>query len=98
MTFEEKTVPIITVPHFLKASKQALEDSTFLASYIDMRMAHGVRNKIEQQIITGDGVGQNFSGWLATGNSTATSPLLTIDIYGLASKMKYEIIAADYEA
>jgi HK97 family phage major capsid protein len=98
LTFEEKTVPIITIPHFLKASKQALEDSTFLASYIDMRMAHGVRNKIEQQIINGDGFGSSFSGWLATGNSTATSPLLTIDIYGLASKMKYEIIAADYEA
>jgi len=98
LTFEDKTVPIITDPHFLQASQQTLQDSTFFASYIDMRMAHGVRHQIEQQIITGNGVGQNFSGWLAAGNSTATDPLLTVDIYGLASQMKYGIISVDYEA
>lgn len=96
LTFEEVTENVRTIPHFIKVSKQALEDSTFLASYIDRRMAHGVRQRIESQIINGDGTGVNLSGWLAAGNSTATSPLLTTDIYGLANKMKYEIIAADY--
>lgn len=96
LTFEEVNTPIQTIAHFLKASKQALDDSDFLASYIDRRMRHGVQNKTENQIINGDGTGTNFSGWLATGNSTATSPTGTGDIFGLANKMKYEVIAADY--
>ena len=96
LTFEEVSVPIVTVPHFLKVSKQALDDSTFLQSYIDRRLSYGVQLEIENQIITGDGTGQNFSGWLATGNNVVTDPAGTVDIYGLASKMKYEIIGADY--
>ena len=96
LTFEEVTENVRTIPHFIKVSKQALDDSTFLASYIDRRMSHGVRQHIESQIINGDGTGVNLSGWLATGNSVATDPLLTTDFYGLANKMKYEIISADY--
>lgn len=96
LTFEEVSTPIRTVAHFLKASKQAPDDSSFLASYIDQRMRHGVLNATENQIINGDGTGVNFDGWLASGNSTATSPLLTTDIFGLANKMKYEVMSADY--
>ncbi len=96
LTFEEKTVNVRTIPHFIKVSKQALDDSSFLASYIDRRMAQGVRQKIESQIVSGLGTGVTLSGWLATGNHTVTSPLLTVDIYQLANKMKYEIISADY--
>lgn len=96
LTFEEVSTPIRTVAHFLKASKQALDDSTFLASYIDRRMRHGVQQAVENQIVNGDGLGQNFSGWLASGNSTATDPLLTVDIFGLTNKMKTEVLAADY--
>lgn len=96
LTFEEESTPIRTIAHFLKASKQALDDSPFLASYIDNRMGHGVRQKVEEQIITGDGTGQNLSGWLASGNSTATNPVGTTDIFGLTNKMKTEVITADY--
>ena len=97
LTFEEVTTPIRTIPHFIKVSKQALDDSTFLSSYIDGRMAHGVNNKVEQQIIAGDGTGQNYSGWLNTGNFVEVDPAGTTDIYGLANKMKYAVIGADYQ-
>ncbi len=96
LTFEEVNVPIRTIPHFIKVSKQALDDSTFLASYIDRRMSHGINNVVEQQIISGDGTGQNYSGWLAAGNFVEIDPTATTDIYGLASKQKYAMIAADY--
>jgi HK97 family phage major capsid protein len=97
LTFEEVTTPIRTIPHFIKVSKQALDDSTFLSSYIDRRMAHGVNNKVEQQIISGDGTGQNYSGWLDAGNFVEVDPAGTTDIYGLANKMKYAVIGADYQ-
>lgn len=95
--FSEVAMPIRTVAHFIPVSKQSLDDSNWLMSFLDRRMSHGVNVKLENQIINGDGTGQNFSGWAAAGNSTATDPLLTGNIYGLANKMKYEIIAADYE-
>lgn len=98
LTFEEVSEQVRTIPHFIKVSKQALDDSTFLASYLDRRMSHGVRQRIESQVVNGDGTGVNLSGWLASGNHTVTSPLLTTDIYGLANKMKAEIEVADYEA
>ena len=96
LTFEEVSEQVRTIPHFIKVSKQALDDSSFLASYIDRRMAHGVRQRIESQIINGTGTGVTLKGWLAAGNHTVTSALLTIDVFQLASKMKAEIITADY--
>lgn len=92
LTFEEVSTPIKTIPTYLRVSKQALSDSTFLASYIERRLRHGVNNAVEDYIIN-----NATDGWLAAANSTVTSPLLTIDVYGLANKMKMEVIGADYE-
>ena len=97
LTFAEVVVPVRTIAHKLKVSKQALADSTFLSSYIEARLRHGVNNKVESQIINGDGTGVNLSGWLATGNNTVISPLLTVDYFGLANKLKMAVIANDYE-
>lgn len=91
LTFEEITKNVITLPTFIKVSKQALADSTFLASYIDRRLRHAVNQTVENYIIN-----DTTDGWLAVANNTAVSPLLTTDIYGLAAKMKYAIIGADY--
>jgi HK97 family phage major capsid protein len=74
LTFEEVNEPVRTIAHFIKVSKQALADSSFLSSYIERRMRHGVNNKVESQVINGDGTGVNLSGWLATGNHTVISP------------------------
>lgn len=97
LTFAEVSAPVRTIAHFIRVTKQALADSTFLASYIEARLRHGVNNKVEAQIIAGDGTGVNLSGWLATGNNTVISPLLTVDYFGLANKLKMAVIANDYE-
>ena len=92
LTFEEVNVAVKTIPTFLRVSKQALDDSMFLASYIERRLRHGVNTAVENYVIN-----DTADGWLATGNNTVTSPLLTVDVFGLANKMKMEVIAADYE-
>jgi len=97
LTFAEVNAPVRTIAHFIRVSKQALDDSSFLSSYIERRLRHGVNNKVESQIINGDGTGVNLSGWLATGNNTVISPLLTVDFFGLANKLKMAVIANDYE-
>ncbi|MGB1321437.1 MAG: phage major capsid protein [Vibrio gallaecicus] len=92
LTFEEVNVAVKTIPTYLRVSKQALSDSTFLASYIERRLRHGVNVAVENYVIN-----DTSDGWLAAANNTATSPLLAVDVYGLANRMKMEVISADYE-
>mgnify|MGYP000206352821 CR=1 FL=1 len=97
LTFENVTESVKTVATHLTASKQALRNSSYMASYIDRRLSHGVRVKTEDQIVNGDGVGENMSGWLATGNHTVISPLATTDVFGLANKLKTAVELNEYE-
>lgn len=97
LTFENVTENVRTIATHISASKQALRNSSYMSSYIDRRLSHGVRVKTEDQIVNGDGVGDNMSGWLATGNHTVISPLLTVDIFGLANKLKTAVELNDEE-
>lgn len=50
------------IAHYMKASRQILDDSSQLQSYIDGRLRYGLAFKEEQQILNGDGTGQNLLG------------------------------------
>lgn len=54
--------PVATVAHFMKASKQILDDFLQLQSNIDGRLRYGVKYAEEQQLLKGSGVGNNLSG------------------------------------
>lgn len=60
MTLRSDTVR--KVAHWLQATKESLADVPFLESQMRGRLAFGVRRKEEQQILTGDGTGQNILG------------------------------------
>ncbi|SMO64004.1 phage major capsid protein [Paracoccus laeviglucosivorans] len=51
-----------TIAHWMKVSKQALSDVSQLRSHIDNRLLFGLDLKEEQQLLFGDGVGQNLLG------------------------------------
>lgn len=93
----EDNKAVQTIAHTLKASKQALDDSQYLMGFIDRRMRHGVNNRLETQIMMGNGVGQNLSGWDASGNHTVTTGVGAGNSIGLVNRMKTEILSADYE-
>jgi len=50
------------IAHWMKASKQVLEDIPQLRSMIDARLDYGLALKEEQQLLNGDGTGQNLLG------------------------------------
>lgn len=50
------------IAHFVKASRQILDDASQLASMIDGRLRYGLAFKEEQQLLNGDGTGQNLLG------------------------------------
>lgn len=96
LTFEDTNEPVRTVPHFLKASRQVLDDAPALASYIDSRMRHGVLQRLEAQIIAGNGTSPNLSGITSTGNHTDLTVVTADNDYDAASRAKYQVKASDY--
>ncbi len=62
--FELVSLPITTIPHFIKISKQLASDNMALASYINARMIYGVNLRVDLQLIAGSGVAPEINGLL----------------------------------
>jgi len=71
ITFALVNMPISTVAHWIKISKQLASDNTALAAYVNQRMVYAVNHRVETQLVVGDGVAPNISGIFDTGNFTA---------------------------
>jgi HK97 family phage major capsid protein len=70
-----KTTGASVIAHWMKASRQALDDVAFLRSMIDQRLLYGLAYAEENQLLNGDGTGQNLSGLIT--NATAYSAAFT---------------------
>ena len=71
LTWSLVNMPVSTVAHWLKISRQLAADAPALAAYVNTRMVYGVNRRVETQLAAGDGVAPNISGILDTGNFTA---------------------------
>lgn len=72
--FELEETSARVIAHYIKASRQILSDAPMLASYIDGRLRFGLALKEEQQLLNGDGKGQNLKGIIP--QSTAFNPAI----------------------
>lgn len=96
LTFELVNDPVRTVAHIIKASKQILDDAPMLQSYIDRRMEHGIRKRLQEQVLKGDGSSPNLSGLSDTGRHTTFTPETGEHALDSLNRAKYAIIGADY--
>ncbi len=62
LSFDLVTTTVKTLAHWVRASKQVLADIPLLQSYIDGRLRYGLQYVEENQILAGDGTGQNLLG------------------------------------
>jgi HK97 family phage major capsid protein len=62
LSFELQTAPVRTIAHVMKASVQILADVPQLQSFIDTRLRIGLGIEEEDQLLSGDGTGQNLLG------------------------------------
>jgi HK97 family phage major capsid protein len=62
ITFAEEQVGVKTIAHWLPATRQIISDFPMLQGIIDGRLRMGKDIKVEDQIIGGDGTGQNLKG------------------------------------
>ena len=81
ITYERLNVPVTTLAHFIRASKQILADFKQLQTLINGRLTFGLKLVEEQQILYGDGTGQNLQGLIpqATPYNVALTNLAAFD-------------------
>jgi HK97 family phage major capsid protein len=82
VTFEQYNVPITTVAHWIKISNQLLADAPAVVAYIESRLRDGLAQRIDAQLLNGNGTSPNLSGLTDSGNFTAytaTSDDLLVD-------------------
>jgi HK97 family phage major capsid protein len=84
ITFEEASARVVTIAHWLPASKQIMDDVPQLQSFVDGRMRYGLELVEEAQLLKGSGVGNNISGIYTQATayslpSGATTPAQRID-------------------
>lgn len=91
ITFELVSTTVRTLAHFMYASKQIMSDAPQLASYINGRLIYGLKLVEEQQILLGDGTGQNLHGIIP--QATAYDDTL-ITTMGVQNVNKMDILRA----
>lgn len=71
LVFELVNAPVRTLAHLFKASRQILDDSSALQSYIDARARYGLLTVEEQQLLYGNGTGANLQGLMTLAETYA---------------------------
>ena len=81
-TFVGEQAPVRTIAHWEAAHRNVLADEPQLRSIIDNELMYGLRLQEDEQILNGDGTGENLTGVLQTSgiqtyawSSGATSPV-----------------------
>lgn len=62
LTFTIAHAHVITIAHWIPATRQILDDFAQLQAYIDVRLMDGLAAEEDEQLLTGDGVGLTLSG------------------------------------
>ena len=66
LQFDLKTAIVKTIAEWIPASRQILADVPNLRSMIDQELMYQIEYALENQIVAGDGTGNNFTGILNT--------------------------------
>ena len=64
LTLEKVSTTVKTIAHWLPATKRALSDAAQIRTLIDGFLRYGLEEELEDQIVSGDGTGENFEGIL----------------------------------
>lgn len=62
ITFSKHTANVRTIAHWVQASRQVMDDAPMLQSYVNNRLLYGLALKEENQMLNGDGGGDNLDG------------------------------------
>lgn len=103
------TTSVKTIAHWIPATRRALADAGQLRTMIDSFLRYGLEEELEDQMTTGNGVGENFLGIISTPlvqtQAYATGILVTtrkartlIKTVGRTNPTAYAMHPTDWEA
>lgn len=92
-TFEQYNVAITTVAHWIKVSNALLADAPAVAAYIEGRLRDGLAQRIDAQLLNGNGTAPNLSGLTDAGNFTAYTPTTGDLLVDAINRIKYTMWA-----
>jgi HK97 family phage major capsid protein len=87
----EATKKVEKVAHWIKTSKEALDDIVGLRSEINTELVEGINLKLDEQILAGDGVTPNLTGIL-TYLTSALSVVGTPFALGVDTPNNYDVL------
>lgn len=68
LALSKGSTTVKTIAHWVPATRRALADAGMLRMYIETFLRYGLDEELEDQMLTGDGTGENFLGILNTPN------------------------------
>jgi HK97 family phage major capsid protein len=89
--FELVQAPVVTIAHWLLASRQVLDDEAQLQAYLNMRMQYGLARKEDNEILKGDGAAGHLTGLI----TVATPYVPTIAAYNGADNIRLAMAAIE---
>lgn len=96
LTMEQYNVTIQTVAHFIKVTNQLLADAPAVMSYIDTRLRDGLAQRVDAQLLNGNGTSPNLSGITDSGNYTAYTASSDDLLFDAINRAKYALWAKGY--
>ena len=96
LTMEQYNVTIQTVAHFIKVTNQLLADAPAVMAYIDTRLRDGLAQRIDAQLLNGNGTSPNLSGITDTSNFTSYTASSGDLLFDAINRAKYALWAKGY--
>jgi len=94
LTFEADQAPIVTIAHWIHASKQVVADVPMLQSYIDGRLRYGLKFVEEAQLLKGSGVGLNING-IFTQATAYANPGVTVQAETRIDRLRLALLQVE---
>lgn len=99
ITFTKETANVKTIAHWIQASRQIMDDAPVLQSYINSRMMYGLALAEENQMLNGDGTGDNLQGLNVVANDYEAALNATGDTGAdVLAHAIYQVSLSEYEA
>ncbi|MFP0450382.1 phage major capsid protein [Klebsiella quasipneumoniae] len=99
ITFTKETANVKTIAHWIQASRQIMDDAPALESYLNSRMMYGLALVEENQMLNGDGTGDNLQGLNVVANDYETTLNATGDTGAdVLAHAIYQVSLSEFEA
>ena len=99
LTFEKQTANVITIAHWIQASRQVMDDAVQLQSYVNNRLLYGLALVEEEQLLNGDGTADNLTGINHVATAYDTTLSATGDTHAdLIAHAIYQVTESEFSA